>query len=731
MYHACKALPSLPLKAFQKYANRSLLLLPLLIALTTSRNLAAAPSSYRLAVPVISPPPSIKGVLDDSWRLAAEAQLQYDFTYRRAAEEPTTVYVAQSRGAIDIAFIAAQRSPVTARQVTNGSGIFADDYVGVYLYPQGASGFSYGFYANTRGATYQVSSENSAYTPQWRASATMTRSGFVVTMEIPLGAIRSGGSTSWKAQFVRYNVSSSSLDVWRFAPQATSAGDPVFIGTLDQIGLANASKSTSKAQQVKPRLQIYALKEFTTPAYGSNTARVGIDGSFPVTPTASFVLTLHPDYSNVEVDQQTIAPSAFPRQYADVRPFFTQTGSFFNQRAWCNNCPTTLYTPSIPTFSQGYAIEGTQGPFSFAGYDAIGNERSDLGQTINYLSANAQHTATINLQSVGVNLPGVRDTALTLDASYLDQASHMFIYTNNGIDRGTLITEPSAANYFEDGVGYSDATTSVIGSYLRIGQQFDPLDGYVGQPNIMGYELFDQKTIKFLPTSAIHDIVASTYYGRYWNQQGQGAQFDGNVDVTVDLKNYLSVELFTITQGVLTNQNGLLPFNSNGIFLGYRTATSTPTSIQYSGGSYFHGILDAWNYSETAPIAKSLSLGLQIAEDKYFTKYPGESSSTQWLERASLDWQISKEAEIDIGARRIIGVNLPNAFQPLTYGGTPCLYDPYAPGCYLNVSNMAVAFHFLSRNNEFYATYGNPNSLSTTPALYLKWIRYIGAQKGT
>ena len=42
----------------------------------------------------------------------------------------------------------------------------------------------------------------------------------------------------------------------------------------------------------------------------------------------------------------------------------------------------------------------------------------------------------------------------------------------------------------------------------------------------------------------------------------------------------------------------------------------------------------------------------------------------------------------------------------------------------------AVAFHYLRRSNEFYFVYGDPNSLSTTPALFLKWIRYVGAPKG-
>ena len=138
------------------------------------------------------------------------------------------------------------------------------------------------------------------------------------------------------------------------------------------------------AARPKPRLQVYGLGEVTTAANGGNTSRVGADFSLPITPTASLVGTLHPDYSNVEVDQQTIAPSAFARQYAEVRPFFTQSASYFNQHYSCSNCPSTLYTPSIPTFGQGYALEGTQGHVQFAAFDALGDGRSDNAQTLNY-----------------------------------------------------------------------------------------------------------------------------------------------------------------------------------------------------------------------------------------------------------------------------------------------------------------------------------------------------------
>ena len=72
------------------------------------------------------------------------------------------------------------------------------------------------------------------------------------------------------------------------------------------------------------------------------------------------------------------------------------------------------------------------------------------------------------------------------------------------------------------------------------------------------------------------------------------------------------------------------------------------------------------------------------------------------------------------GPRRVIGSFLP------TYNAPPT-FTPVTGG------NVSAAFHFLARDgkSEFYAVYGDPNSFSTTPAVFLKYIRYIGAPKGT
>ncbi|HTU69401.1 MAG TPA: sugar-binding protein [Candidatus Baltobacteraceae bacterium] len=699
----------------------------LVAALTGVARAGDPPPAAR--VPALAAP-SVAGTIDASWAKAATLHLDHDFTYRRSATEPTEVRVAEDGTAIYVAFEVTQAEPLTANQHTNGSSVQSDDYVGVYLDPQGQRGFDYGFFANPNGARYQTSSENSAYSPEWIAVAKRTAGGYVVTMRIPLRIIRTAGSRVWSAQFVRFTVATNSLDVWAYSPVATTAIDPTFIGTLAGIGIAPAGGRGGAARN-PVRIQPYVLGEATSHANGGSTSRVGADFSLPLTPTASFVGTVHPDYSNVETDQQTIAPTAFARQYVEVRPFFTQLASFFNAHTGCDNCTTTLYTPAIPVFSQGYGIEGTQGHTNFAAFDALGFDRTDQAETLNYNYADTKDSFGWELQRVNVAAYGLQDNTFTYDGGYIDQRTRLLVYTNNGVETGTLVTDPGLGTYHDGGIGYATALTTILAGIQRIGAQFDPLDGYTAQSDILGYQIYTSQMMNFSPSFWLHDILVTNYFARYNNHFDLLSQTDEDPQVNVDFRNLMTVHVYNASNGVRTFANEFLPFDQSGALLGYRINTNTPAYVAYTGGPYYHGHLDSWIYLATLPITRRVHLALETDEDKYLTAYPGELTTNQWLERTSLDWQPSKVLQFDVGLRRIIGGNLPNSFEPLTYAASSCAADPYLAGCFVNAGNVSLAAHFLYARNEFYLVYGNANDLSTEPALFLKWIRYVGAEKGT
>jgi hypothetical protein len=470
---------------------------------------ATADGTFEISVPKLAAPPSMRGTIDDSWSQAAHLSFNDDFTYLRAGD-PTSVYVAQDANALDVAFVAVQKQRITANQETNGSGVMSDDAVGIVLWPQGTQGFQYQFVSNARGARDQTSSENSAYSPHWTAVAKRSDHSYVVTMRIPLDIIRTGRSTSWKAQFFRMVVATNSMEVWAHYPGQRNAIDPAYGGTLD--GMAAAGVASLRP---KPRLGVYGLGELTTKAFGGNTSRLGADLAVPVTATSSLLGTFHPDYSNLEIDQQTIAPTAYARHYAEVRPFFTQATSNFIYVFSCTNCPQTLYTQAIPTFSDGYAYEGAQGPFTFGFYDAAGRGRSDSGETLNYQMATQKDLYGISIQRLAVDTPQVHDDTTEQSSGYLNQRTHLFVYFNSATDRGTNVTTPGLGDYFEYGGGYASQLTTAGFTLQKIGEQFNPVDGYVAQTNIAGYSLFCKHTFNFAPADMLRDVSTNEFYGRF------------------------------------------------------------------------------------------------------------------------------------------------------------------------------------------------------------------------
>lgn len=679
---------------------------------------ASATVLPQLTVPILTREPSMGGRIDASWNGAVRIALAFDYTNRRKAAHHAIAFVAQDANGLDVAFMVRQTNRVTATTRSNGSGVFGDDNVEVTLYPQGTKGFSYQFTANARGVRFQSSSENTSYAPQWVARGTITKSGYTVTMHIPFAIIRAGGAHRWKAQFARFVLHTNSLQVWSYDPNATSPVDPIYAGTLLNV-MSGATTKRGKLNRPKPRFQPYLLGVARSSAAGGSTSQMGLDMALPITPTASFVGSLHPDYSNVEIDQQTISPTAFPRQYQEVRPFFTQVGNAFNYIQSCINCPQLMYTPSIPTFRQGYGVEGTQGPLTFAGFDAIGFQRTDAAGAVDYNHVTKRYSYRIDTQRIEVSTPNLLDTTTSLNGGYSDQRHHWFVYGNYAREDGSGITNPIQAHYGEVGGGYQTANTFLTLARQFIGDQFNPVDGYLLQNDIGGDAMNGGHTFHFSPKSKIQAINLDIGAAKFWNHLSQPAQENATYQVSVGLKDLWSFEFSGGSSNVLTSAGEFLPFNGgNGALVGYNVNSNYPVEVAYSSGAYYHGNAASWQFLDAFRAQRRLSFSVALNENIYSSGRITEPSFREWLNSVSTNWQLSRDAQLSLGVRRINGISLP------TYYFTPTFSPVFA-------DNLSAAFHYLHGHNEFYVVYGNPNGFITTPAVYFKWIFYAGAGKGS
>lgn len=692
----------------------------------------AAAATPPLTVPTLAAPPLDPTADGGGWAQAATAQLGHDLTRSAGNVEPTTVRVATDGRFLYVRFDALQRAPVVATQhsndvVTGGNtgnnGTIAwgsDDAVWVDLWPTGPGGFAYQFEANANGSHNEASSENAAFAPQWDSRGAVTPTGYTVTMAIPLAVLHGAHTGAWRAQFVRYVRSTGAQDVWSSGTGQTVPDGIAYAGTI-------ALETAAAPARAAPRVALYALGSAAAASAGGTTSHAGADISVPVTATADVFATIHPDYSNVELDQQTIAPQVYQRVYTEVRPFFTQAASYYNtfNCAACAGYRTILYAPGIPTPSQGYAFEGRSGNFGLATFDAIGAGRTDAAGAFDYTSPDTHWGATF--EHVSADGPGIVDDANEAGVRWTDR-KYLNFYANYSRDAGTNVTDPGQAQVLEAGGGWGDTHFAAWGSLQRVGAQFAPVDGLVAHPGIAGYGLFSARVWEFAPSSPLAEAGVAAYVDSYAQPLLGPAQSDTQLTFDLLTKRGFDVQIFsgsdywrfgpTLTPvsqnaGFSITYHGGVQTNNPSNFPNHGTS-ATPTQIQYLRGHYGDGMLDTWLRTSTLRAGERGSLAFTV--DDTAQRFANAPANVQWFDGVAYAYQIDRTSSLAVGLRRVDGL------PPQPNGGGNC-----AGIC----SNVSVAYHTRARNHELYLAYGDPNALSTAPQAILKLVLYVGGQKGT
>jgi hypothetical protein len=664
-------------------------------------------SGLSITVPTVtSPPPVTADLSSPAWQQAVKVPLGYDRLTHAPSAEQTTAYLLTDGKALYVAFDAAQpRTPILATERTNNVGVDTDDEVKLALWPGGSSGFNYQFIATPVGTRYQVSSENSNYEPDWDAAGKVDGKRYVVVMRIPLNVMRGARKDTWLVQLSRWEPTTGSLYMWSGGPNVSGTGDTNYARPLLKM-------PAFAAERPKPRIGLYALGTVASNSVGGSTSRTGADIAIPITQGSSLIATIHPDFSNVERDQQTISPTAFRRFFSETRPFFTQGANFYNVYE-CDACPNenALYTPSIPTPRDGYAIEGHEGHFSYGGFDALGAGRNDNAQSIVYRTK--PRTLFASLERVGVNMPGLKDDTLQF-ATKWDDLKHKFLYANYGTESGTLVSDASQAKFSEIGAGIYGPFSFTGGGIRRIGAQYSPYDGFFSNNAIAGYGFFSNHN--WYPGHGFAKTVNATFFAdRYKDTTGRGNALD-DTSLSVDVVTRTLWEFSTATgSSYFLIGNTLAPITQNQTMLIYHSGTSTPTQISYAHGLFGDGRLDSWSRSTTFALGRRAFITLQANDTRHYL--PG-AVNVEWLERASLAVQQGQDASFAIGLRRIIGTG-------------PLLGGSADTSCVTGCANVSFAYHKRFGPYEMYASYGDPSRLITRPQFLLKFIRYVGAEKGT
>jgi len=706
--------------------RRYALVLSLVLVVSAVSQAHAADSNLHIgsiAVPLTTTAPAIDGTLDSPvWKSAATAHLGYNLRDHDAADQDTTVYVIADSAFLYVAIDAKQRIPVRATEHTNGVGLDTDDEVQVDLWPNGTSGFRYKFTSTPIGTHYQYSTENNSFEPEWWNAGRIVDGGYVINMKIPLAVMHGTGSGAWRVQFIRYMAVTNDVFVWSYGTAQNNFNDVTYSGSLD--GLPRLSML-----RAKPRIGVYALGEIAGKSAAPDTTRAatGADISIPLISGTSFVGTVHPDYSNVEIDQQTIAPTAFQRFFNDFRPFFTQGANVYSYpNGICSGCPgiSEFYTPNIPTPTVGYALEGQRGLFSYGALHTIFEGRTDTGEAIDYVSAN-QKTA-LNFQGSEVDFSGFHDEAngVTLTQNNLTDLNVFARYADNA---GTNVRDPEQAQRYEAGATWFNANGAAISAVMRkIGLYFVPTDAFVQHPDIAGYDVNFFTPFKFATTARFTELDFNGDLARYHDHSSGLDQTNNGVSASLTTRTLFNLQVSTGSTYAVLPDNVFTPITQQGARIGYNLNGLLPAFVSFNTGRFGPGKLDSWTRSATFRTGTRGALTVEADDTDQYAD--SGLRHTEWLERLGYSYQSGPNQSLALGVRRIIGT------QPFLAPEPPGCRAPdvTAPDCgYASGWNLSAAFHQKMVGGELYVVYGNAANFSTVPRFIVKYIHYFGADKGT
>ena len=168
---------------------------------------------------------------------------------------------------------------------------------------------------------------NYAWDIKWESESIITDEYYQVEIKLPLNFINfPSGTKRWRFNIYRNNSQINEYTTWIKIPQNQSIGVLAYMGEIEfEKPLGQSRRPVS----IIPYLNGLQSRDFTIPENRSKFG-VGGDAKVPIGNGLNLDLTVNPDFSQVEVDDQVINLTRFEISLPEKRQFFTQNSDLFS-----------------------------------------------------------------------------------------------------------------------------------------------------------------------------------------------------------------------------------------------------------------------------------------------------------------------------------------------------------------------------------------------------------------
>lgn len=169
---------------------------------------------------------------------------------------------------------------------------------------------------------------NDSWDNKWKGTAKIHDGYWTCELAIPFTTLRfKAGATEWRFNCYRFDTQSNTRVIWNRVPQNQLIANLAFTGRLlFEEPLQTGGSSVSIIPYVTGNMAQDFEEGEKAPNFSSN---IGGDAKIALTPGLNLDLTVNPDFSQVEVDEQVINVDRFEIFFPERRQFFLENADLF------------------------------------------------------------------------------------------------------------------------------------------------------------------------------------------------------------------------------------------------------------------------------------------------------------------------------------------------------------------------------------------------------------------
>ena len=201
-------------------------------------------------------------------------------------------------------------------------------------------GFTFG--ANAAGAQwdgsmYSGGSVDLNWDNKWTSSVKNYPNKWVFEAAIPFKSIRyKKGIKEWGINFSRNDLKGAEKSAWAPVPRQFPTASLAYTGIL--IWDEDPPTSSSNVSII-PYALAGVTKDYANDKSAQFKKEIGGDAKIALTPSLNLDLTVNPDFSQVDVDQQVINLSRYQLFFPEKRQFFLENGDLFSNFGYADIRP--------------------------------------------------------------------------------------------------------------------------------------------------------------------------------------------------------------------------------------------------------------------------------------------------------------------------------------------------------------------------------------------------------